>query len=226
MGRAAKMGLDLFVHVLTDELPKAQRKRASHIMLQITMLALYVQQFESALGLIDHAEATSRQESHHRKQEREASAKGGRERKRDEGYPDRKRMLNDWSQIAPRDGALTLYQILQTMDHVEQRLRECPALADLVDIAKMQKAMASFDTSFQHTKLLRHAVAHDADRAATLQAVAKTRSDETEFGGRGTVLAVVLPGRRYQSTGDGGVVLNYELTRESLDRVHAVVSES
>lgn len=160
-----------------------------HLVLNLEALQRYTRQFEYAVRLADHAEAMLL--AGKKALQTAASDNAGvAAMELISARADELRVFNSWITMAAKDAALAL-------DHFEHLRRAIsaavakgiPTIAEHVNRAYLKDSYAIFRQHFPNADLIRDAVAHEAERASTAQAI-----DEHAFSGSFKTKGVEISG--------------------------------
>lgn len=127
-------------------------------------------------------------------------------------------LTGNWSFVAARDGAMTIYHIGKTMELTRAALKRAPTLAGLALRDPLSEAGKKYRSSFPTFEKMRHAVSHSSELYQN-----KEKHTQNAFSGdyddgfislEGVSRAVVsnsLLGRKYTNTIDGKII-SYEIS--------------
>jgi hypothetical protein len=130
--------------------------------------------------------------------------------------------------MAARDGAMTVYHFSGVIDAIKKSQKNTPTLRALVDGKRIRAAGRQFKVHFPQFEQIRHAIAHDAEFAATPELKRKHRSPEDKITLEGHELTI---GDSFDAetvkfcTSIDGHRVSYELSRASLNNLIAVQRE-
>lgn len=189
-----------------------EREVAAIVQSSLYELHGYLDEFNSALALFDWCKA-----------QRDANA----------GNPDFSPMLMlaNWMTMAGRDGAMTLFHVIKTMEATRKLLPTCPSLHALIDHDALRSAVRLFRQHFPRTEAMRHSVAHTAemtrnpdDRKLNAFSGDYSNAGFVIDGGSGIILKNVQNGRTVTTTYEGQI-LTYDLSAPSLENLRQSVQE-
>jgi hypothetical protein len=131
----------------------------------------------------------------------------------------------DWSFVAARDAAMSIYHAYTVLDGVRQTLAGCPRLNDMTDKRALRSAGQIFHTYFRSFEDMRDAVSHIGEKMKTPKKFAEhafsgsidSRAIKADNVKRMT-MSNVLDGRRFTNTWEGQV-LTCEISQLSLSRL-------
>jgi hypothetical protein len=133
----------------------------------------------------------------------------------------------NWSFIAARDGAMSVYHSYRALDGIRQTLTKAPTLVAMVNRAALKSAGKIFHERFSSFEDVRDAVAHAGEKTKTPEQYAKhSFSGNMNEGGiiatnvRNLTISNALSGRRYTNTWEGRIV-TYELSQQSHSHLEA-----
>ena len=191
--------------LITTGFEKKEREATSSLVRSLGDLDNYVRDFHAALTLFDFAEPQwLNAEQDHVKQ---------------------------WSFIACRDGAMTIYHFGQTFQHIRAALGSCPTINSLVDSQHLRLTNKKFESQFPDFEGLRHAIAHASDLWKNVSSFARNA-----FTGKLTGPLVVaakggriamrnnLINRQFSTTFETRLV-SYEISAETLNRLISLKNE-
>lgn len=119
-------------------------------------------------------------------------------------------ILNRWSLMAARDGAMTIIHFKKTMAMIRNSLRDAPTLFAQVDNNSLRLAKRLIRANFPQSELMRNVVAHLAETVTDPSSEASIKPWKANV-----VVIHTLVGRRY-TTEYRKKVVSYELSSKSL----------
>lgn len=129
---------------LLHELPENEMQSAWHVWGNLRSLTGYAEDVASAVALFEYSLANSRQIR-------------------------RRSLFSNWAFCAARDGAMSLYHYSQSLRSVRGGFKNCPTLRAKVDHKALRDAEKAFKDGFPAAEQLRHAIAHSAELADSLE---------------------------------------------------------
>lgn len=197
---------------LDKPLSKEELKAIGLLQFNLASLDSYANDFYAALGLFEYCENYKGQSQSDKKIP-----------------PDD--ILAAWKWIAARDGAMSIYHFAKCIEAIQSLLKYCPVYRDRADKTRMRTARRMFFGHFRSYKKLRHAIAHSAERAASLASFEQHAtkesfrlSDGRVVGGPGITAHIgeQLDGRVYSRT-QMGIVVSYEISKPTLQKLRRIV---
>jgi hypothetical protein len=174
-------------HLIISVLPKEHQERAWTISSSLSSLLTYVGQVEAALELLKFASSQIHDVSTQISEVMSRAQSAGEPFR---GFDDIRQLgttrstLSEWTLIAGRDAAMTVYHFAETIEATKLLLHECPPLKAMVDWKEIRKAQKRFSAAFPQYEMIRHAVAHDGELADSPKAFKKnSHSGEYQKGG-------------------------------------------
>jgi len=125
-----------------------------------------------------------------------------------------------WLFVAGRDGAMTVFHLVKSIEVIQDRLHCCPTLAAEIDLLALRKVRKTFQRSFKDWEGVRHTVGHSADlkNTAARRAVHSVKTGIPGIielrDGASLILNGCFVGDEFMSTFEGRQV-SYALTAES-----------
>jgi len=209
---------------------KAEEQPAA-IELQSTLSSFsnWVSQFESALALYDHAESLLKQalvDSAHLNRIRDISAV--LEEQRLENL-ENKKMFSAWTGIAIREGAMIIFHVEKTIDHLLGTLSRTPTLSALVSREKLKNATDIFNKNFENAVAMRNAVGHAAEYARDKNVGKHSikgpfENEAISMQGRGQLFLSHTHVNRTLTVTSKGRYLTYDLTSDTLSSLVNVMN--
>ncbi|WP_217568815.1 hypothetical protein [Mesorhizobium sp. GbtcB19] len=127
-----------------------------------------------------------------------------------------------WAGIAARDGGMTLFHTLRSMQSVKTTLDRSKAIRDKtkVEMKTIEKSLSLFREKFPDITEVRNAIAHNADILKNPEKNAFTggyESDAISIGEESSGFFMGnLEGNKFTTTGYDGKLLKYEISADSL----------
>jgi hypothetical protein len=128
-----------------------------------------------------------------------------------------RQFTGEWSFVAARDGAMTIYHIGKTMELCRSALKRTPTISELADDEAIAAAGKSYRQAFPTFEKMRHAIAHSSELFRDVKNSKKNTFsgslDDDFFSIEGPTHVAIrnsLIGRKYTNTIDGKVV-SYEI---------------
>lgn len=81
--------------------------------------------------------------------------------------PENRPIYHQWQLCAARDCAMSIYHFGRIIEGIDESLAKCPQLRELIDGQAKRKARKKFERQFPSYIVLRHALAHSAERSKT-----------------------------------------------------------
>lgn len=125
-----------------------------------------------------------------------------------------RRLMQDWTFIAARDAASSLYRFEEDMEQLGANLNACPSLLAMIDSVAKRKATRAFAKSFPGFDALRHSSQHPAKIYATA-------SDLRKHAPATVKVINSLVGARYETDFNGNRV-GLDLTQGTVAKLQAV----
>ena len=186
-------------------LPEEERDAADTLFFLILDLDKYACNFEAAINLFEFARAEALTAGHNQ--------------------------AVQWSFIAARDGAMTIYHFGQALQHMRNTLGLCPTVKSLVDPRVLRLAGKKFNSRFRDYESLRHAVAHSGDFWRQGVDVIRNAMKKLRVGpfvlvskNAHVVIRESLLDRRFTTTIEGRQV-SYEISGETLKNLVGIKDE-
>jgi hypothetical protein len=194
------------------EVSESERSAVFAAFNAISGLGGYVDAFEHALALFEFSEAEHRRVSDSMIGLRGKVPDEDLHRVRRSRFEEAKKFFA-WMFIAQRDGALTVANLMHSLNTATEAIEGCPALKAVTAMPTILEAKRLFHAYFPQANDVRHGVAHSAEFIGD--------RDKHAVGGK--FYSGWLAGRRYRATVNG-VLVEYELTSQSLAQMAEVVN--
>lgn len=140
------------------------------------------------------------------------------------------RLTGNWSFVAARDGAMTIYHTGKTMELTRAALKRTPTLEALTSTAPLSQAGKTYRQAFPTFEKVRHAVSHSSELFRDKESVARNAFSGSYDDGlvriensTNAVVSNSLLGRNYTNTIDGKIV-SYEVSEATKTKVYECVN--
>jgi hypothetical protein len=203
--------------ILSFNLPEPEKENADALDCNLDSLEKCFRRFQHILALFDfgHRQLAVRRQP--------SSPQDGAQALREA------ETLSNWTEIASRDGAMTIWDFATAMHLVRKNLDACPTVNAMVDRSQLERAIALFHQSFPNAKHIRHAAAHPAEIHGTPARTALNSHEGSYDDGfiridnsYGTVITGTF-NRQVLAT-IYGQIIGYELSQASVDKLAAVLT--
>ena len=209
---------DICPEIIISALPEDERGQGNRIKGSLQQLSEYAIDFRSAIELLEY----SRCEHALLREIERKTMPFSRAKERES--------LTRWQSIAARDGGMTIYHFLRTMEGIRDALHLCPTFHAIIDRRALGAAIKRFKQQFPFAERLRHAVAHDADKREKPDRF-KENPLEGPFLGMGIDMdenssdyIIGFFENKFVTMFEGSVV-SYEPSRKSVDVINSVKTE-
>jgi hypothetical protein len=205
---------------LVHYVPEDEKDAARELQRQCAMLAHYTRQFAAAVSLFENASAWANQALTTFYEDASFAHKPQPER---ESMHSQGEMFAGWSQIAARDGALTIFHFGKTVDAMHGTIKRIPSLFATTNLDAVNPL---FRQHFPRFEAIRHAVGHEAEFINSPRKRAKHSTDQPFKNAmidapEETFISGMLEGNIFTSTFEGKP-LSYEVSRKTLANLDAV----
>lgn len=140
------------------------------------------------------------------------------------------RLTGNWSFVAARDGAMTIYHIGKTIELTRSGLKRAPTLSALTSTDTLIDAGKRYRQAFPTFEKVRHAVSHSSELFRDKENIAKNAFSGSYDDGyvriedsTNVVVSNGLMGRNYTNTIDGKII-SYEISEATKTTVYDCVN--
>jgi hypothetical protein len=148
-----------------DRLPVEEQKNALHLQALLHLLDAFVVRFENALSLSEHCKELLKQHA------KEAAASGLTEE-----LFRRIAEKQSWRLVAAREAAMAVYHYSCTFESISFGVHRCPAIKTRMKHRPFTMARKLFSKHFPNAEMMRHAISHTAEMAATVESLKENAS--------------------------------------------------
>jgi hypothetical protein len=182
--------------------PEDEREYVANLETLLFSLYRYILSFTAAIELLKFSEEQGKKE---------------REESKGTGFRPSKPYF-EWSFIAVRDAAHTIYQFADVIESIQSTRRMIPTLNALVKNDKMRTATRYFNANFGQFNDVRNAIAHEAELGGTVELSKRNFAPvgSVELEGVKILTSKSIDTDGKFSTSINGVVVSYELSRKTL----------
>lgn len=138
------------------------------------------------------------------------------------------KLFQEWQSIAARDGAISIFNVIEAMNGIKSSVFACPSIRALVDRGAFGEAERILEGRFPDYVSIRHAVAHAGEFLSREKERRKhsvsAGLDDGRFKPAGATLFVgpSLNGREFAVTARGKL-LKYEVSPESFEHIKSAI---
>jgi hypothetical protein len=148
-----------------NRLPVGQQKHARHLQTLLHLLDAFVVRFENALSLSEHCGELLK------KYAKEINTSGFTE-----DLFKHIAVKQSWRLIAAREAAMAVYHYSCTFESISNSVHQCPAIQARLKHRPFTMARKLFSKHFPHAEMMRHAISHTAEMAATMESLRENAS--------------------------------------------------
>lgn len=213
--------------IFIEGLPESEHEIARTFSRQLSALPQFVDRFRPALSLFDCCDAKIVELRAHRDQMRSENPDPEDDRYGPEFFADSK-IFVEWMNIAARDGALTIGDLLELLEETRTTINKFPTVLAQIQGSGIDGVFDFFDSKFPGAKLIRNAFAHPS----TLSNTPAEMRRNMHTGGSSRLVAVPSGEASYMISGisgrvvtvtKNGQILEFEMSQETFDTLAAIL---
>ena len=148
-----------------NRISASERENAWHLQALLHLLDAFVVRFEGALRLNEHCRELGQTYA------KEANTLGISE----DLFTRISEQLS-WRLIAGREAAMAIYHFSCTLESISTAVHKCPSVKARLKHRPFKIARQLFNKHFPHAEVMRHAISHTAEMAATVESLKENAS--------------------------------------------------